>query len=672
MPAPGAPTGAVLARVSGSDSQIRLTWNYSGTLATSFDVQYWSNVTQTWQAVEPVGENDRSKTIGASANRRYSMRVRGRNGDGWSAWEYGNWLQTTPAAPSGITLSKSTPTAILVKWSNGASTIGGYDYDTILEVTSNGGSSWSTVATLNAGVKSYIHSGRTPGTTYAYRVRARSTVAVTLYSGYSTSSSLTIFSAPAAPSGLAVTRNSDASYSLAWTDNPTTNAPYAKVLVQQSQGGGSWVTVASLGPTANSFTDTSTAANRRYQWRVRAENEIGPSAWVTSNPYQTTPGDPSITSVKAVPGGGLEVTWTNSVGYSAYTTNIRYYKDGVLQTDTISVASGVTSYVLTGVTLTSTYRFGVRARSTIGTALDSAWVDSADTAASTIPSAPTALAPSGVPADFLRAQTFTWQHNPTADGSAQSAYEFRRSTDGGATWVTTGKVTSTASSYTLPASTLTNSAALSWQVRTWGVHATESAWSTAGSVVGSTTPVTSILTPTATHQYSSVEASWSFFDAEGTSQSAWEVVLLDAAGQVLETRTGDNSDSAVTLYRTVEDATDYTLRVRAKDGSALWSDWTELGFSVAYVPPRLPILTVDFAVGAGYAVLTLTPDPADVGAIEADRVSILRRETTLDDPDVWTEWEVIAEDLPPETTVTDTTPALGARTEYMAISYAEV
>lgn len=672
MPAPGAPTGAVLARVSGSDSQIKLTWNYSGTLATSFDVAYWNNVANAWQAVEPVGEAARSKTIDSSANRKYAMRVRGRNGDGWSAWEHGNFLQTTPAAPSGIALSKSSPTAILVKWSNGATTLGGYEYNTMLEVTSNGGSTWTALATLNSGVASYIHSGRTPGATYAYRVRARSTIGETLYSGYSTSSSITILSAPSAPTGLSVTRNSDASFSLAWTDNPTTNAPYAKVLVQQSQDGGSWVTVASLGATANSFTDTSTAANRRYLWRVRSENEIGPSAWVTSSAQQTTPGDPSITSVKAVPGGGLQITWTNSVGYSAYTTFIRYYKDGVLITDTISVGTGVTTYTLSPVTLTSTYKFSVQARSTVGATLSSAWVDSADTAASTIPSAPTALAPSGVPADFLRAQTFTWLHNPTADGSAQSAYEFRRSTDGGTTWVSTGKVTSTASSYTLPASTLTNSAALSWQVRTWGVHATESAWSTAGSVVGSTTPVVSILTPVAAHQYSSVDVDWSFFDAEGTSQTSWEVVLLDPLGQVLETRVGDNSDSALTLYTVVADDTDYTLRVRAKDGSALWSDWTQLIISVNYVAPRLPILTVDFATGSGYAVLTLTPDPADVGAIAADHVSILRRATTLDDPDVWSEWEVLAEELPPETTVTDTTPALGTRTEYMAISYAEV
>lgn len=671
MPAPGAPTGATLTRSNG-DAELTLTWSYSGTLATSFDVQYWNNVANAWQALEPVGQAARSKVINSSANRRYIMRVRGRNGDGASHWVESNRVQTTPAQPSGVILAKSSPTAIYVKWSNGASTLNGYDYDTILEATTDGGSTWSTVATLDGGKSSYVHSGLTLGATYAYRVRARSTVAYTLYSNYATSSSLTIFEAPAAPSALSATRNSDASFSLAWTNNPTTNAPYAKVLVQQSQGGGSWVTVASLDATATSFTDTSTAANRRYEWRVRAENEIGPSPWTTSSPHQTTPSAPSITSVKAVPGGGLEVTWTNSVGYSAYTTNIRYYQDGALQTDTISVASGVTSYILTGVTLTSTYKFGARARSTVGTALDSEWVDSADTAASTIPSAPTDLTPNGVPLDFERTQVFTWQHNPTADASAQSAYEFRRSTDGGTTWVSTGKVTSTDSSYTLPADTLTNSEALSWQVRTWGVHATESAWSEAAAVVGSTTPVVSILTPAAAHQYSSVDASWSFFDAEGTSQSAWEVTLLDAEGEVLETRTGDNSDSSVTLYRVVEDATDYTLRVRAKDGSALWSDWTDLGFSVAYVPPRLPILMVDFATGAGYAVLTLTPDPEDVGAIEADRVSILRRETTLDDPDVWTDWAVIAEDLPPESTVTDTTPALGARTEYMAISYAEV
>lgn len=672
MPAPGAPTGATLTRSSG-DAELTLTWSYSGTLATSFDVQYWNNVANGWQAVEPVGESARSKVINSSANRRYIMRVRARNGDGWSAWGESNRVQTTPAGPSNVTMAKSGPRSILVRWSNGAQTLNGYAYDTLLEEKVSGGA-WTEVATIAGGKASHIRSGLTLGETYAYRVRSRSTVAYTLYSAYSTTGagSIQIYDYPAAPTGLTVSRISDSSFTLNWTNAPTTVAPYEKLVVQQSQDGASWVTVGVLGSTLANFTDTSTAANRRYLWRVRAENEVGPSSWITSSPMQTTPSDPSITSVKAVPGGGLEVTWTNTAGYSAYATNIRYYKDGVLQTDTISIAAGVTTYTLSPVTLTSTYKFGVRTRSTVGTALDSAWVDSAETAASTVPAAPTAIAPNGVPADFTRDQEFTWQHNPTADGSAQSAYELQYSTDAGATWTTTGKVTSTASSHILPANTLTNAQAISWQVRTYGVHATASAWSEAGSVVGSTTPTVSILTPAAVHQYSSVDVSWSFFDPEGTSQSSWEVSLVDSLDQVLETRIGDNTDTAVTLYTVVADDTSYTVRVRAKDGSALWSDWTELGIAVDYVAPRLPILTVDFAAGSGYAVLTLTPDPADVGAIEADRVTIMRRVTLLDEPEVWGEWELLAEDLPPETTVVDTTPALGTRTEYKAISYAEV
>src|SRR5690606_26598871 len=128
-----------------------------------------------------------------------------------------------------------------------------------------------------------------------------------------------------------------------------------------------------------------TVVNRHYQWRIMVQNLAGPSPWATFSPFQTRPAEPSNVVTKAAPGGAVQVSWKNNVSYSATTTRLRYYKDGVLVTDAISLASGETSYTLTDVELTSTYKFGVRAESTVGYNSQSLWVDGADTAAATVP-----------------------------------------------------------------------------------------------------------------------------------------------------------------------------------------------------------------------------------------------------------------------------------------------
>lgn len=595
-----------------NDGQINVLWAISSTAGEPITATYvdrWDNVSNAYTRVANLGAVTSYANTGLSGNRRYRYRVlTGGPGGNATAWAYTEFVQTTPAAPTGCSVSKSAVDAILVSWNNAATTTNGYAYDTLLEEQVDGGA-WTQIATIAAGTASYSRTGRSPGSVYAYRVRARSSVDETTYSGYSTSGTIQLIAPPAAPTGFGVVRNSDTSHTLSWTDNPTADAPYESITVQRwSEASGAWVTVGTLADTATNLTDTDTVADNAYKWRVRANNQAGSSDWATSGTFQTTPDAPSSLKAKAGADSTMIFTWANNVGYSDYSIILRYYKDDVLVTDTVSLTSGTTSYTISNVTLTSSYRFGVKAKSNIGSQAESAWVDTANVPASTVPNAPANLAPTGKVIDLNLDQVFTWTHTPSLDESDQTAFEVQYSTDGGSAWTTTGKVVSTASSWTMPASTLANGPDVTWQVRTWGVHATASPWSASAVFQTSTTPTTTINSPSSGVLTTSVlDVVWAYNDAEASPQAHWDVELRTDAGALIEAKSGDDASTSTTLATVVTDGSSYVLRVQVRDGDGLTSAWAEKALVADFTPPAMPTLAADYSQEAGVVVLTLTP-----------------------------------------------------------------
>ena len=111
-----------------------------------------------------------------------------------------------------------------------------------------------------------------------------------------------------------VTQTSDTRHVINWTrNNPgSASAPYQNQVIQRSADNATpWKTVATVG-NVSSWTDTTTTAGRRYQWRVAAKNTGGTSAYAASPTVYTTPAPP--TSVKAVRQGmDVLVSWVKSV-----------------------------------------------------------------------------------------------------------------------------------------------------------------------------------------------------------------------------------------------------------------------------------------------------------------------------------------------------------------------
>jgi hypothetical protein len=175
------------------------------------------------------------------------------------------------------------------------------------------------------------------------------------------------YGAPAAPTGCAASRNSDASASVTWADHYTSGEPYTSITLLRNGAG-----LATLAATATSYTDNAIAANSRYNYAVRGNNSIGSSAYSTSGYIWTTPGTPTNV-LRSSSGANQVITWTNHVGYAEYKTEVWASQDDNTYTLLASVASGGTSYTHVGPADTIKWKYVVRAVTTSGPALGSAF-----------------------------------------------------------------------------------------------------------------------------------------------------------------------------------------------------------------------------------------------------------------------------------------------------------
>lgn len=668
--APLAPSGTNVSRVSDTSQTVAWTRNNSsGAPYDLLELTRWDNVSNSWsKVVDLFGSTSSWTDTTTSANRRYQYRVRAQNDKGWSAYSYSEFVQTTPASPTGATLTENSPTSLTVSWSNGAPG-NGYLYWTEVEQSVNGGS-YSVVEYGAEGVTAKSFSGLTAGNTYRYRVRHRSNQDGTdLYSGYSTTGTADLQSPPAAPTVFTATRTSDALMVLNWTNNPDVDAPYDTVTVQRWENTtATWSTVASLAGTANTLSVTTGVGNRKYQFRVRANNSSGSSAWATQADFlYTTPDAPINVTGAYTAAASIAVSWTNTVSYTEHSTKITPYMNGVAQTPQ-TVAAGVSSWTMTGAVNTSAYYFKVEAISTVGT-LSSGQATSNTVLGSAAPAAPTNLAPAGLPVDFDRAQTLTWVHSLPADGSAQQKFAIRHKLSTSGTWTTVATVTSGVSSWTLPAGTYANGVSVDWQVQTWGVFTDPSVWSATATLTGSATPVASVTSPGATIPGSAITVSWMYYDPEVTPQAGYEVRLFDGTGLALLEEKIGTTGSTVTLDTPAIDGATYSVTVRVQDAAGLWSDLVTAPFTAVFLPPAEVMLSADYDSDSGAVVLTLNPSAADnVTTLPATKVLIERQ---VYDPEVeaYGDWEVVASDVSPTATIIDTTAPINDDGHYRVTTF---
>lgn len=495
------------------------------------------------------------------------------------------WIARPPTAPGTPSVSSIDTDQATFSWSASANSPDRYGVYVSLysdfrshvfaEWVGSGRSYRLPVGTLNDGTRYYV------------RVRASNEAGTGGYSG-----AREFWSAPGAPTSLAVQRVSDGQHTLSWTRQST----YTGVLIDRRTDGGSWQRIASPSGNLSSFTDTTTQAGRKYEYRVAGKNASGASAWSNTVTVFTTPTVPSAPVAVRTTGDDIRV----SVTMGGYGTHLDIQDEGSTLVSALPKASLPWDHVSPNPA--SPHRYRARARVASGgigsTTLYSAWSGYSNTIQLiSPPSAPVSLSPNGGTAPSDADVALSWVHNPV-DSSPQSAFEVRHRPTGGA-WTTISGTTAETAPVPLGVG------GFEWEVRTKGAHPDWSPWSATAVVEVIDRPGVAIIQPDMTWNASILDAEWTFFQAQSHPQSGWELELV-AGGAVIERQQGDGPTVTVRLNSRLPEGS-YELRVRAAAGD-VWSDWTVAVFEVAFIPPAPPVIAGVWDESQGGVVLSVAAE----------------------------------------------------------------
>lgn len=385
---------------------------------------------------------------------------------------------------------------------------------------------------------------------------------------------------PNAPTGCTATYVSDSQATVAWTNGTAdTDHPRDATLVERRDGSNEWAQVASASGTASGYTDNGISANTQYQYRVRAKNVAGYSAYSTSGSIYTTPAAPTSVTLDKTAATTVQVDVTGTWGY-AVTYDVGLTYDGGATWSTVATS---TSLPYSATVSGGTVQFRVRA--TRG-ALASAWTLSASIVTITPPLAPTIVQAPANPTAYGDSSVISWTPNHP-DGSTQSAAEVKVTNPGGTS--TTYSVT-TATSYTLA-----TNATGTWtaQVRTKGLDPSYGEWSQTVSW-GVHNPPAVVITSPATDGTDVValplNVAWTVTDPTGVSTQR---IIIEGDGQILNrTLAGDVRTVALNASDVaLENGQTYTIRLRVMGGSGLVTEQTRI-FDVAWLAPTPPVLQI--------------------------------------------------------------------------------
>jgi len=205
--------------------------------------------------------------------------------------------KTVPQPPTGLIASAVSSSQINLSWTapsdDGGSAISGY----MIERSTDGGSTWSTVqSNTGSTATTYSDTGLPHSTTYTYRASAINSVGPSQPSN--TASATTFNTVPTPPTGLTATAQV-LNVNLSWnvpSDNGGT--PITGYMIERSTDNGStWSTlVANTGSTGTTYSDTNVLPLSTYTYRVSAINDIG-----TGNPSNTASASTPSVSVPSTP-----------------------------------------------------------------------------------------------------------------------------------------------------------------------------------------------------------------------------------------------------------------------------------------------------------------------------------------------------------------------------------
>lgn len=309
---------------------------------------------------------------------------------------------------------------------------------------------------------------------------------------------------------------------------------------------------------------------------------------------------PTLSLTNLTPAGGFKdeqqpitFSWTLEASDNSTQRSASFQwqdtSSGTGTTRTIAVNNSTQSLtVAAGTFPNGSFRWRVQVTTTTGYATSwSDWIT-----ISTIdpqPGAPENLNPRNTTKDGTKEINLSWRHNSSTN-TAQTAYQIQRSYNA-ASWANlTGKITSSAQYYNIPANTLkpTNTnGVVYWRVMTWNSDNVASPWSEYVSF----TVVTAPDPPT----WTSVDFATNFPTANWLSpqQTSYELQVLNSAGNIVyESEVQYSRDSTHKITKPIPDGS-YTFRVRIYTALRYASAWANYAVTIRTTKPYGIILSTD-------------------------------------------------------------------------------
>lgn len=445
------------------------------------------------------------------------------------------------------------------------------------------------------------------------------------------------------PTALGAAWVSDSQINLTWTRNST----YSSVVVQRQTDDGLWQQVAAPVGNLATYSDTTTATDRKYAYRVAGVGGSGQSAWSDPVTINTSPAAPvGATATRE----GLTVK-VSATTVPPYATSFDVRRNGT------QVAAGVSLPWTDTAPGAGTVSYTIRGKlTTQGTVLTGDWSEASNSVTIIAkPNQPTNLKPTGIVA--VGATSLSWLHNPV-DTSTQTTYELRWNVGGGA-WTTLSGTIASTRDVTLPVG------AVMWQVRTKGSHADFSDWSAVSTLTVINLPTAAINVPGPTHTQPVLTVTWGYAQAQSQPQSAWRVFLRTPSGEQIEYREGAGASNSVTLNTLLSNTVSYVVQVQVAAGG-VWSTVTSQAFTVGFIPPDNPLLHAVWSEDTGS--VTVTFDVGEDGTKPA--TASLSLERSIDDGKTWE--PIITGGAAQETVVADFESLTNGDTLYRCVALTSI
>jgi hypothetical protein len=168
---------------------------------------------------------------------------------------------------------------------------------------------------------------------------------------------------PTAPKNLSATPASFSQVNLAWTD-PVHNV--AGIQIERSTDGTNYTTIASVGATVTTYSDTGLTAWTTYFYRVLAFNAGGDSPYSNVATTRTaTPTKPSNLTATATSASEIDLAWSDTT-HIATGFELQRSTDDIHFSQVATVAANIKAYSDTGLSAQTTYYYRVRAYNAVG------------------------------------------------------------------------------------------------------------------------------------------------------------------------------------------------------------------------------------------------------------------------------------------------------------------